>query len=511
MAIPGDALVRGENHLGLRYAWARAPRDVIPGAAERRPLAVAWDWLDVRDGRQHGAAGAEVVTGTIGGPPRSASFAPGHELAIPLPSGGGAPIRISLRAVGRAGAGAQAGLRLAQPVLDVADEVPAPEPARVAAPRPNVIVYLVDTLRADHLGSYGYPRTTSPHLDAFAREASVFRNAFAQSSWTKPAVVSLFTGLLPQVHRVIPRTAAIPEALPLLPALLHDQGYATLGVVTNGNVSRAFGFARGFDAYEHLREGTGPEIHQLSDRANQVAFKLLAQRPDDRPFFLYVHTADPHWPYTPREPFRTRLAGDLSDPEAGHASLRSPSAPIASLRRDVSQLYDGEIAFNDNSFGLFLEKMHELDLYTGSLIIFLSDHGEGFYERGSFRHGTTLFAEEVQIPLVIRFPGGAGAGRVVETAARQIDVLPTILDCVGAPIPDGLPGHSLRPAALRDGPGPEPGPTLAYLDRGGRVVEAAIDGGHKLIRFRVEGRGAPSLGLFDLAADPGETLGYLDE
>jgi len=555
VAIPGDALVRGENRLGLRYAWARAPRDVIPGAAERRPLAVAWDGLRVRDAREHGAPGVEtgprgpvlrlpldawvdyalrvpdggvlrsaaveaygapegaaleVVTEPAGGPRVATRIAPGGALALPLPDAGGAPLRLSLRALGTAAAGSAAGLRLEAPALDVAGaSAPAPPP-RASAPPPNVVVYLVDTLRADRLGVYGFPRDTSPQLDAFAHEATVFRNATAQSSWTKPAVASLFTGLLPQTHRVNPRRAGVPESLPTLPELLRERGYATLGVVANGNVSRVFGFARGFDAFEELREGDGPEIHQLSDRVNEVALELLARRPQGRPFFLYVHSADPHWPYTPREPFRSRLAGDVHDPEAGHAPLRGGAVSDA-LRADVGRLYEAEIAFNDDSFGRLLENLREQGLLAQSLLVFLSDHGEAFAEHGSFRHGTTLFAEEIRIPLVIRFPGGVGAGRVVDTPARQVDVLPTILEAVGAPIPPGLAGRSLLAAATGGGPrGGEPDPALAYLNRGGRIVEAAIDGGHKLIRFRVEGRGAPSLGLFDVAADPGETRDLAD-
>jgi arylsulfatase A-like enzyme len=385
--------------------------------------------------------------------------------------------------------------------VDTAPGHAPPPPGR----RPDVVLYLVDTLRADHLGAYGYARPTSPRIDAFARDATLFANALAQSSWTKPAVASLFTGLLPQAHRINPRAAAIPEGLPVLPQILRAAGYATFGVVANGNVSGTFGFARGFDAYEQLREGTTREIHQRSDRVNEVAFALLADRPQDRPFFLYVHTADPHWPYTPPERERARLAAEVA-PGAGYAaSLSVAGRPAPELRRQVVWLYDAEIAFNDESFGQLLEKLHELGVGAGALVILVSDHGEGFDEHGSFRHGKTLFSEEIRIPLVIRFPGGVGRGRVVDAVARQVDLLPTILDVVGLPIPPGLAGRSLLPAALAAEPYPETDATFAYLDRGGRVVEAAIEDGRKLIRFRVEGRGAPGIGLFDLASDPGET------
>ncbi len=549
--IPAAALVPGENRLAFRYGWSRPPHEVIPGSDERRPLAVAWDWLRVPDARSHGAPVAEtdgaepalrlplatwadyyvrvsdgsqlriaeieafgqasaprleVVAEPAGAPEQTWSFEPGRSVDLALPAARGEPMRISLRALGSAERGAEAGLRLVRPVLDepvARGKAPAPPPRPVQA-RPSVVLYLVDTLRADHLGTYGYPRPTSPRIDAFAREATLFRNAFAQSSWTKPAVASLFTGLLPQAHRVNPRDAAIPETLPILPEILRRLGYATFGVVANGNVSSTFGFARGFDAYEHLRESASGEIHQRSDRVNQVVFALLDRRPPDRPFFLYVHTADPHWPYTPPELQRARLAAGVANPDVGYApSLSGAGRPEGELRREVSQLYDAEISFNDESFGKLLEKLRELDLDAESLVILVSDHGEAFDEHGSFRHGRTLFSEEIRIPLVIRFPGGAGRGRVVEATARQVDLLPTILDVIGAPIPPGLAGRSLFPAAI--GAGAEPDGTFAYLDRNGRVVEAAIERGRKLIRFRVEGRGAPAIGLFDLASDPGET------
>jgi choline-sulfatase len=556
--LPADALVPGENRLSFHYAWARAPRDVIPGSSERRPLAVAWDTLRVIDARRHGWPAAtalpdepalllplatwvdfyvrvpdggrlriptlepfgdpeeatlEIATQAAGGDASVARFGPGRPVDLALPDAAGAPLRISLRSFGSAENGVVAGLRLARPVLDLPAAAADAPAAATHAPRqpPNVLVYLIDTLRPDHLGIYGHARPTSPRIDAFARDATLFRNAVAQSSWTKTAVASLFSGLLPQAHRIHSRSDALPEALPILPEILREQGYATLGVITNGNVSRAFGFARGFDVYEELREGATREIHQLSDRANEVAFELLERRPKDRPFFLYLHTTDPHWPYTPREPHRSRLAGDVSDPSAGFAvPLKRLGRPTAGLRRDLARLYDAEISFNDESFGALIEKLRELDLYRDSLLILLSDHGEGFFEHGSVGHGETLFGEEIRIPLVIRFPGGVASGQRVDTTARQVDLLPTILDAVGAPIPPGLPGRSLLPAARAPGAAHEPDATFASLDRAGRVVEAAIEGERKLIRFRVKGRGMPALGLFDLGSDPGETRDLSD-
>jgi len=551
--LPADVLVPGENRLAFRYAWSRAPRDVIAGSSERRPLAVAWDTLRILGAHRHGEPSAhagpggptlqlplatwvdfylrvpdtgrlrieavepygdpeqaalEIETETATGEAALSRHALGRAVDLALPDTAGNPVRISLRSVGSAADGQSAGLRLVRPVLDL-PAAPVDAPAAASSPaaqRPNVVVYLIDTLRPDHLGSYGHARSTSPHIDAFARDATLFRNAIAQSSWTKTAVASLFTGLLPQTHRIHSRSDAIPDGLPLLAEILRGEGYATLGVITNGNVSRAFGFARGFDVYEELREKATREIHQPSDRANEVAFELLAQRRDDRPFFLYVHTSDPHWPYTPRESERARLAAEVADPSVGYAlPLKRLQHPSPGLRRDLGLLYDAEIAFNDESFGALIEKLDELPHERETLVVLLSDHGEAFFEHGSVGHGETLFGEEIRIPLAIRFPGGIGRGERVDTVARQVDLLPTILESVGAPIPPGLPGRSLLPAARAPDAAGEPDASFASLDRAGRVLEAAIDGGRKLIRFRVAGRGAPALGLFDLASDPSET------
>jgi arylsulfatase A-like enzyme len=388
------------------------------------------------------------------------------------------------------------------------DADPGAAGAAPAAPRPHVVVYLVDTLRRDHLGAYGYPRPTSPHLDAFAAESALFTAASAQSSWTRPAVASLLTGQNPQTHGVTGKLAALGPEPALLPELLARAGWATWAVVANGNVSPAFGFERGFERHRQLPEAFTPEVHQRSERVNEVALAWLDEREDERPFLLYLHTADPHGPYTPPEPQRARLAPGVSDPAIGSMAQLRALAQGAPLERgsaaDLAALYDGEIAHNDASFGALLAGLRQRGLYQRSLVVFLSDHGEAFREHGAWQHGTTLFEEELAIPLVIRLPDGRGRGARVAAPARQIDVLPTLLDALGLEIPAQVEGTSLLPLLEGARPAPREAPVVAHLLRDALEVESAAWGGRKLVRWLGPQGAAPRRALFDLRRDPGE-------
>ncbi|MDJ0847405.1 MAG: sulfatase [Myxococcota bacterium] len=563
--VPPTVLVAGENRIELRYARHAPSQGPPPGVPALG--AVAFDRLEIPSARSFGlpqlAGGAEppeaaepperlepvlrlpfrsslsffwrlpaggelrfaavdawggaagsldVDVQPAGTPvPTRSSLEPGSAVAVELPAATG-PVRVVLRATLRGEVPeTPAGLDLRGPLLRVPVVEGGAPAARSSPAEPSyVFVYLIDTLRPDHLGVYGYERPTSPHIDAFARDATLFRNAVAQTSWTRPAVASLFTGLNPPSHGVVRPDRALAPDVATLPEVLAGLGYQTWGVTTNGNVAPAFGFGRGFDRYHYLPENdANPEMHQLSDRVNEIVFGWLSRRRDERPLFLLLHTTDPHSPYTPRAPFRERLAASVRDPEAGtrpymrRLQLGEPAPPGG--QADVRALYDAEIAFNDAQFGAFLEKLKELGLYESSLIILLSDHGEAFAEHGSWQHGTTLYNEVVAIPLIIRFPGGVGRGQVVETLARQVDVLPTVLDVLGkAPI-EGLEGRSLL-ADARGGNGREGPPAgvtaYAHLSRRRGEWASATQTGRQLIRTRAAADGAERVRLFDLERDP---------
>jgi len=291
---------------------------------------------------------------------------------------------------------------------------------------PLVIVYLVDTLRADHLGLYGYKRDTAPKLASFARDAVVFDTAIASSSWTKPSVASLFTSLLPSEHRCVQFYTPLDPSFVTLAERLRDHGYVTGAVVANRLVhAKDARFDQGFTYF-----ASPPEPQGAAEAVDDALAFLEARR--GLPTFLYVHTMDPHSPYTPPPPFDRRFgrAPTPGRPAAEPYHYRRP----ADLARIVAQ-YDGEIAYGDREFGRFLLELKAMGLYKRSLIVFLSDHGEEFLDHGDWVHGHTLFDELVRVPLVVKYPGNIHAGGRVDRQVQLVDVLPTILKSQGLPVP----------------------------------------------------------------------------
>ncbi len=441
-------------------------------------------------------------------------------LEIELPAGEQQISRLTLTVVGPAEGGevvliaprltapppsAGPGSRPDRPAEPPSRRPPGPSGDRRAAgqPPPDLVVYLVDTLRRDRLGVYGGPPELSPALDRFARGATVFERAVAQSPWTRAAVASLFTGLEPHRHAVNNRHDALaPEALTAA-ELLSAAGYFTAAVITNGNVGRKFGFDQGFDHFSRPRR-----LQHRSDAVHQELVELLDSAELRRPFFLFVLTMDPHHPYRPRDPFRQRFARDPEDLEVGSAEhlkqFRRGRPPAPEEAEQVRSLYDAAVAANDDSFGQLLEELRRRDLYDGALIAFLSDHGEEFWEHGNWGHGHTVHGELLDIPLVVKAPGRAWdehGGRRVDRLVQQIDLLPTLLDYAGLEPPGSLPGVSLRPA-LESGALPAGRAAYSVLDLDRHRGVGLTEKGWKLILPRGAAVEAPR--VFDLAADPGE-------
>jgi arylsulfatase A-like enzyme len=454
--------------------------------------------------------------------------------AIPLTADRYRIVRLSFVAEGRRGSGGVA--ILTHPAIRSRLPVPGRPPGLDGGEGrpPNVIVYLVDALRAQHLGTYGYPRPTSPALDRFAAGATLFTRAFAQASWTRAAVASLFTGREPRRHGVNGRDDALGDDALTLAEVLKGAGYRTAAFVTNGNVGATFGFAQGFDRFALLGEEHSAAVHHLADEVNEAVFPWLREHGADGPFLLYVHTTDPHAPYAPREPFRSRFApaggalppssaalrGELAAlrdsfgrrfPETlslapgslvwmrGLAQSRIPVTP--QLVDRLASLYDAEIAANDAAFGAFVDELRRLDLYDDSLILFTADHGEEFHEHGGWEHGRTLYDEVLRIPFVLKLPGQQQGSRR-DDAAQQIDLLPTVAELLGLRISPGGRGRSLLGPPPGDGQAP-PRSVFSYLDLDGNRLASVVDGCYRLI-VRYERH--PGVELYDLAADPGEEV-----
>jgi hypothetical protein len=416
----------------------------------------------------HGAgAGALTVTVRKEG---------GHEEVLDTIAAGSGPVvlelpgedRHLLRLALKAGAG---NLLLGRPRVTSAAHAP-PEPEeKHAGPRPNVIVYLVDTLRADHLGCYGYDKPVSPNLDRFAEGATLFETTIAQAPWTRPSVTSILTGLNPLEHGVRTLEDRLPDAAETLPEKLRTAGYRTTAFSTNWHVSAETGLAQGFDDFVFFpQDPDSPGINR------RVLAWLDAHR-GTKPFFLYIHALDPHAPYTPPEDLRQRFAPH-SRPQAGMTESLKRIYTARGRRRveriaEVAPLYDAEIAANDRSFGALLAALKDRKLFDDTLIVFVSDHGEALGEHHDFGHARSLHAEQLDVPLVVKLPRQT-RGERVSRLARHVDLLPTLLAAAGLPPASGLPGADLF------APGSEPA-AFSHLSYNGREGVSVVFDGWKRI------------------------------
>ena len=396
--------------------------------------------------------------------------------------------------------------------------------------RPNVVIVLADTLRADHTSLYGYARPTTPRLDAWAaRRAVVFENAVAPAPWTLPSHISLFSGLDAVTHGINYGHPA-PDSLSLLAERLRREGYSTAAFTGGAYLTPGYGFAQGFDRFHAHRENpqagdaTGKDLDRGIERARAWIEESAAE-----PFFLFLHTYEIHAPFTAREPYFSRFAGsqppgkappevlyELVRPaaetsyryEARFTELvRKPEAKVAPLPAErlseVAALYDSGIAYADERIGGFLDRLRGIEDRTA--VVFTSDHGEGLGEHGSAGHGY-LYEWNLLVPLVVALPGVRPEVRRVPAQVRLIDVMPTLLEIAGLPSPPGIDGKSLLP--LIENPG-APFPKEAYSSAasGNRGVSVRVLNRWKYIYQRTPWRpfhGARE--LFDLRSDPGETV-----
>jgi choline-sulfatase len=539
VAVPASATRAGTNRLHLSYAFTGSPAERDPASPDRRRLAVFWSEVELRGAAPAAPPRARPDTETLVIPPGSRLDyhldLPGDTVltlaALAASSGGGAlevrastedgpervlatlrpgagaravPLgvpagiaRLSFRHVGPPAAPAEeAALRLVRPLLRAAQPAAGDAPAPAIAGRPpHVFIYLVDALRADRLGVYGYDRPTSPHLDAFAREAAVVEGTFAHSSWTKASVASLLTGLTPFRHGAHDRADALASEVPTLPAILGAAGYRTATIYANAWVGPPWGLDRGFEDARRLYLARSDRIHE------EIVSVLDSAAADPRPLFVYVHTIDPHDPYDPPAPQWERFAAPhttmrRADHDDLMRVLREAGAdPARAARRaeELSALYDAEVAANDEQFGRFVSELARRGLLEDSLVVFTSDHGEEFFEHGGLKHGLTLFPEVLHVPLVLRFPGAAGRGARL-TGARHVDLLPTILRAAGLPVPESIDGRPIDLAAVSP-----PGFSLARLQLDGRRLSSLTDGPWHAVWTESPDVPAPrELALYDL-------------
>jgi arylsulfatase len=388
------------------------------------------------------------------------------------------------------------------------------------ASRPDIVLIVVDTLRADHLGVYGYTRPTSPRIDALASGAVVFDAAWGAAPWTLPSVMSIFTGRYPSSHRVENDGLRLAADVPTLPQILKARGYATGGFVSHVYVTSPYGFERGFDRFDDFglsRPGYRLEarLEPPADKVTDSALRWLkTQR--GKPVFLFVHYFDVHWPYEPpaatRDLFPSSYRGPLDATWDSLSKFQDPARPMPDdYRQFLVSRYDGEIRFVDQQIGLLLDGL-QLEQRAGrAWVVLTADHGEEFKEHGSIGHGRQLYEEVVHVPLVVAGPAGGGTRRIA-LPVSGVDLLPTLLDLAGGKagagasagdVPAGLDGRSLA-AILRGGAAADVAadrPVLSETVRLNAYRRAVRVGALKLIDNMDESRSE----LFDLAADPKET------
>jgi len=376
----------------------------------------------------------------------------------------------------------------------------------------NVIVYLIDTLRADHTTPYGYARATTPRLDALARQGVVFDNAFSVASWTRPAVASLLTGLYPAAHGVHP-DSGLPNEVATLAERFRAAGWSTAAFVASGHVFGAtLNFEQGFDRFLAVRGGKLESAR--TEEINQHLLPHLS-RYGDEPFLIFVHAVDPHWPYDPPESHRGRFTDAAYDGGVTAADTRQDRLQALALdARDVQHvidLYDEDVRYQDDMLGVLIDHLSRMDLERRTIVVVVADHGEELFDQGSWGHGQRLWEEVVRIPLVIHAPGASAlSGRRIAAPVQIVDVMPTLLRWFGLPGREACQGKDLTP--LLDGAATLERPV--YFEerppRQGYDLVGLIDGGWKIIRERPRSDVGPPVAqvapdrLFDLANDPRE-------
>ncbi|MDG2148470.1 MAG: sulfatase [Planctomycetota bacterium] len=373
--------------------------------------------------------------------------------------------------------------------------------------RPSILLYLVDTLRADRLGTFGYERQTDPHLQSLASQGVIFENTFAASNWTRPATSSLHTSLDSITHGNNSHLSRVSPHFETLAEQLAKNGYLTISFVTNFNASEWAGLEQGMDIWcDPPAYGAVHAADSLTSRLIGPPIREFLEKHGDEQFFLYAHSGDPHVPYEPPADMMKQLAQGPDGPSLQHFG---PEVDGNSKR------YDAEILFNDNEIRLIDNTLTATGRHDDTVFAFVSDHGEGFGEHGAFEHRELLYQEELHVPLVLRWPGAIPPGQRRSEPVGQIDLAPTLLGLVGGDIPQAWQGRDLS-SSLRNGISDpiEQVPILAHVvhssPREGLHDEiAVIWGSYKLIAgVTPEGELVPR-SLHDLASDPGEVRDLL--
>jgi arylsulfatase A-like enzyme len=411
--------------------------------------------------------------------------------AVDVPSGDGARSDLVIEALGDA----HRVLFLAGPTLYRPREHP-----------PRVILYLIDTLAAKHMSVAGYPRPTSPHFERLAADGVYFERAYSNATWTREAVADLFTSLLSVSHGLYKPLQALPEEYVTLAEVYAAAGYATAAFSTNINASPAVGTAQGFgEFFDFLEFAENPDANRTVPIPEVLEW---LERHRDRPTFLYVHTAEPHFPYNPPPPFDSMFDPGYSGAMTGtdfevFAQNREGRLP----KRDFDDLvarYDGEVAFADDRFGALWTRLQEAGLLQDTIVAVTADHGEELKWKDRMGHGPSVHSSILHIPIIVWGPQRVDRGRRVAEPVQLIDIMPTLMDLSGLEAKLPLQGRTLAGYLRGRAPEEAKGRSILVTNFFRKLPQLALVEWPWKLAFSPLDQDGDRFQLFDLEHDPDE-------
>ena len=392
--------------------------------------------------------------------------------------------------------------------------------AHAGRAKPNIVFIMIDTLRSDHVGCYGYKRKTTPNIDRFAEEGVRFAQMVSASGWTKPSLMTMFTSLPPTLHGATKARNKLRDGVTTLAAELRKTGYQTMGFCSNPTANGKFGFSRGFDVYDDFTIPLACDLNLFQDfddeqriqaietapHVNRLAFRWLEKKRKEGKFFLFLLYLDPHADYSPPAPYDTMFDPDYEGFADGTSAYpgRTKGKLTDRDKEHVVALYDGEIRYTDEHVGRLLQKLDDLRLVEDTVVLIIGDHGEEFWDHGRTLHGHSLYEELTRVPWLLRYPRRLTAGTVVKEQVCHADVMPTLLELAGLPVPAQCRGQSLVKRLTEN----------RHLDWQCAFLETETR--EKIQAVRVPGRKLllrPDSGvkeLYDLTADPHERVNLID-
>ena len=397
---------------------------------------------------------------------------------------------------------------LTSEVVAAAPTTPVPALAKAPAPPPNILLITVDTLRPDAIGAYGNRRVQTPNMDRLAREGALFSSAYTAFSQTNPSHASIFTGAYAATHGLRHHLGSlIKPSVPTLAQVLRDSSYNTAGIFSWSSLEGpASGLDRSFETYKgiYVEVKGQTDVHRgIDGRADVTTDAVLTYLSKEAkpPLFLWVHYQDPHFPYMPPAPYNEMYEPACTGCTDGGWEIIDRMAageqPSPADAHRILGLYYGEVSFADTHIGRAIDSLKRAGSLDNTMVILTADHGESMGEEGKWSHPYILHDSVLRVPLIIRYPRMVTGGTVVRGLSSTVDIMPTVLEALGFPVPGEVEGRSLWP--LINGKSDGAGRTVVAEVPDSSLIAVYLDK-WKLVR---DNR-TKALRLYDLATDPAE-------